>query len=438
VDGRVLAFSFTVSIAAGLIFGLIPSAFAARQSPVDALKSGGRGSTASRRGPRNALVIAEVALSLMLLVGAGLLLQSFARLNRVPVGFTADGLLTFRISLPSSTYGAAAAMRSFISRLMPKLAGTPGVAHAAASMALPPMITTMAPYVTGDQPLVAIGERPVGQWSAITPDYFSTMAIPIVAGRAIADSDTERSPLVVVISQGLARRMWPDASPIGKKILVGRFPGFAEVIGVAGDVKNNGLAREPMVEMYTPYPQRPWPAMQFAVRAAAGDPLALVRAVRAAVQDVDRELPITRVETMEAALADSISTERLMTWLLFAFAAVALVMAAAGLYGVIAYTVAQRTQEIGVRMALGADPRAVVRLVAAEGLRLTAAGMVAGTLAAAGVSRAMRGMLFDVSPADPVTYAAVLLIFAATACAALIVPARRALSVDLLTALRAE
>jgi len=296
----------------------------------------------------------------------------------------------------------------------------------------------MAPYVTGDQPMVAIGERPVGQWSAVTPDYFATMGIPILAGRALSAADTEQSPLAVVISQGLARRAWPNGSPIGKKILVGRFPGFAEVVGVAGDVKNNGLAREPMVEMYTPYPQRPWPAMQFAVRSAGGDPLALVNAVRVAVQEVDRELPITRVETMDVSLADSVSTERLMTWLLLAFAAVALVMAAAGLYGVIASTVTQRTQEIGVRMALGADPRAVVRLVAAEGLRLTVAGMIAGTLAAAVVSRAMRGMLFDVSPADPLTYGAVLAIFAATACAALIIPARRALRVDPLSALRAE
>jgi ABC-type antimicrobial peptide transport system permease subunit len=178
--------------------------------------------------------------------------------------------------------------------------------------------------------------------------------------------------------------------------------------------------------------------MEFAVRADRDDPLELANAVRAAVQDVDRELPITRVETMDAALADSISTERLTTWLLLAFAAVALVMAAAGLYGVIAYAVAQRTQEIGVRMALGADPGAVVRLVAAEGLQLTAAGMVVGTLAAAASSRAMRGLLFDISPADPLTYAVVLVVFAATACAALIVPARRALRVDPLTALRAE
>jgi putative ABC transport system permease protein len=438
VDARVLAFSLAVSIVAGLVFGLIPSSVAARQSPVDALKGGGRGATSSRRGARNALVIGEVALSLMLLVGAGLLLHSFTRLTRAPVGFNPDHLLTFRISLPTSTYADPEAMRSFVARLMPQLHTLPGVTRAAASMALPPSITTMAPYVAGDQPLVAIGERPVGQWSAVTPGYLATLGIPLVAGRAIADTDTERSPLVVVISQGLAVRVWPNVSPIGKKILVGRFPGFAEVIGVAGDVKNNGLAREPMPAMYTPYPQRPWPAMQFAVRAAVGDPLALVNQVRSAVQSVDRELPITRVETMDAALSDSISTERLMTSLLFAFAAVALVMAAAGLYGVIAYTVTQRTQEIGVRMALGAEPSAVVRLVAAEGLRLTAAGMIAGTVAAVIVSRAMQGLLFDVSPADPVTYGAVLGIFAATACAALIIPARRALSVDPLIALRAD
>jgi len=415
------------------------SSFAARQSPVDALKGGsGRGATGSRRGARNALVVVEVALSLMLLVGAGLLLQSFSRLTHVPVGFNADGLLTFRVSLPSPTYADPAAMRSFLARLMLNLEATPGVARAAASMALPPAITTLAPYVTADQPLVAIGERPVGQWSAITPDFFATMGIPIVSGRAFTADDTEQAPLVVVISQSLALRLWPTASPLGKRLLVGRFPGFAEVVGVAGDVKNNGLAQEPLPATYTPYPQRPWPAMQFAVRATGGDPLALTSAVRGAVRDVDRDLPITRVELMDAALADSVATERLMTWLLLAFAAVALVMAAAGLYGVIAYAVARRTAEIGVRMALGADAGAVVRLVVAEGLQLTAAGMMVGTLAAAVVSRTLRGVLFGVSPADPTTYAAVLVLFAATACAALILPARRALSVDPVTALRIE
>jgi putative ABC transport system permease protein len=436
VNGRVLVFSLVLSLAAGLVFGLAPSSLLTRQSPADALKTGGRGATAARRGAANVLVVAEVALSLMLLVGAGLLLQSLARLTHVPVGFNPERLLTLRVSLPTSKYGDPAAMRSFMTRLMPRLEATPGVLHAAATMALPPTVTTMAPYVAGDQPMVPIGGRPVGQWCAITPGYFATMGIPLASGRVFSDGDTERSPLVVVISRELARRVWPNESPLGKKLLVGRFPGFAEVVGVVGDVKNNGLAREPMVEMYTPYPQRPWPAMQFVLRAAGGDPLALANAVRASVLAVDRDLPVTRVETMDAALSDSIATERLMTGLLIAFAMVALVMAAAGLYGVIAYTVAQRTQEIGVRVALGAEPRSVVALVAVEGLRLTAIGMAVGTLAAVVVSRAMRGVLFDVSPADPVTYTAVLLIFAATACAALVVPARRALRVDPIDALR--
>jgi predicted permease len=296
----------------------------------------------------------------------------------------------------------------------------------------------MAPYQAEGLPTAGIGERPVGQWSAVTPGYFATLGIPLIAGRAITERDTERTPLVVVISRALARRAWPNESAIGKQLLVGRFPGFAEVVGVVGDVKNNGLVREPVVAMYTPYRQRPWPAMQFAVRAGGGDPLALVSSVGAAFRDVDRDLPITRVETMDAALSDSIATERLIAALLGGFAGVALVMAAAGLYGVIAYTVARRTQEIGVRMALGADPRAVVRLVAAEGLTVTAVGMLVGTVAAIAGGRAMGTLLFEVSPADPLTYALVLAVFAATACAALVVPALRALRVDPIAALRAD
>jgi putative ABC transport system permease protein len=296
----------------------------------------------------------------------------------------------------------------------------------------------MAPYLAGDRPLVRIGERPVGQWSGVTPGYFATMGIPLIAGRLFTERDDERAPLAVIVSQNLARRVWPDESPIGRKLLVGRFPGFAEVVGVAGEVKNNGLANEPVLAMYTPYAQRPWPAMQFAIRAAGGDPMALANAVRSVVAGIDRNLPITRVETMDAALSDSVATARLMTTLLIAFAIVALVMAAAGLYGVISYTVAQRTQEIGVRVALGAESRAVVRLVAVDGLRLTALGMAIGIGAALAGGRALRSVLFGVSPADPATYAVVVAIFAATACAAIVVPARRALAVDPLIVLRAE
>jgi len=437
VNGRALAFSLVVSLVAGVVFGLVPSSFLGRQAPVDALKGAGPRAT-SRRGAAGPLVIAEVALTLMLLVGAGLLLQSFTRLTQVPVGFRPDGLLTMRVSLPTSQYPDPAAMRSFIARLIPRLESLPGIAGAAGAMALPPTIVTMAPYVAGDQQMVPIGERPIGQWSGVTPAYFGTMGIPLGAGRLFTERDDENAPLVVIVSQNLARRVWPNESPIGKKLLVGRFPGFAEVVGVAGDVKNNGLANQPLLAMYTPYAQRPWPAMQFAMRVQGGDPMTAANAVRAAVLEIDPDLPITRVQTMDAALSDSIATARLMTALLVAFAAVALVMAAAGLYGVISYTVAQRTQEIGVRVALGAEPRSVIRLIAIDGLRLTAIGMAIGTVAALAAGLGLRSVLFAVSPADPATYAAVLAIFAATACAALIVPARRALAVDPLTALRAE
>jgi predicted permease len=437
VNLRVLLFSCGITFAAGLLFGLVPASLVTRQRAVDALRIGARGAVSAHAGPRRLLVVAEIALSLVLLVGAALLLRSFARLTHVPVGFDPQRLLTFSVSLPTSSYPDPPAMRTFMARAVPRLERMPGVAAVAASMALPPVITTMAPYLASGQPNVGIGERPVGQWSAITPGYFTALGIPLVAGRSITDRDTEALPLVVVISDGLAKRVWPSESPLGKKLLVGRFPGFADVIGVVGDVKNNGLAREPIAAMYTPYPQRPWPAMQFAIR-TGGEPMALVNAVRAAMQDVDPNLPITRIESMNAALADSIATERLIASLLAGFAVVALLLAAAGVYGVIAYTVAQRTTEIGVRVALGADARAVLRLVAREGFAVTAAGMIAGTLAAAAASQALRTLLFDVSPADPLTYAAVLALFAAVACAAVVVPARRALRVDPLVALRAE
>jgi putative ABC transport system permease protein len=437
VNGRALLFSCGVCALAAVAFGIGPSSFALRQSPIDALRSGSR-TTASGRGPHRLLVIFEVALSLVLLVGAGLLLQSFRRLTHVPVGFNPSGLLTVRVSLPTSRYPDAAAMRAFMTRTIDTLQAAPGIASASATMALPPAITTMAPYQAGDRPTVGIGERPVGQWCAITPGYFRTLGISLVAGRLITDRDTESSPLVVVISRELAARTWPNDSPIGKKLLVGRFPDFAEVVGVVGDVKNNGLGRDPMVVMYTPYRQRPWPAMQFAIRAASGDPASVATAVTAAFRAVDRDLPLTGVEPMEQTLSDSIATERLIAALVAAFATVALMLSAAGLYAVIAYTVERRTTEIGIRIALGAGPRAVVRLVAAEGLLLAGVGMIVGTALAIVGARVLRTILFGVSPGDPITYAGVLLLFTATALAALVVPTRRALGVDPILALRAD
>jgi predicted permease len=438
VDGRVLVVSLAVSIGAGLLFGLAPLRRATAQAPVDALRAGSRGSTRHGGGAASVLVVGEVAMSLVLLVVAGLLLQSLAGVLTTPVGFRSDGLLTTRVSLPMSRYADPAALRSFINRLMIRLATAPGVASASASMDLPPNPTVMAPFQPGDRPQVAIGKRSVGVWSGVTPGYFATMGIPLLMGRAFNDADTESTRTVVIVSADLVRRVWPDESPLGKTLLVGRRTDYAEVVGVVGDVRNAGQAVAPMPEMYTPYAQRPWSSMGLVVRAAGGDPLGLVNSVRAAVSAVDPDQPVTGVQTMDAALSGSLATARATTALLSAFAVVALAMAAAGLYGVIAYTVEQRTREIGVRIALGADPRAVLALVAAEGGRLAIAGVALGSVVAAIVARAARGLVFGVSRGDPLIYGAVVVLFMIVAAAACVVPARRALRVDPIVALRAE
>jgi len=436
VDFRVLAFSAVATIGSLLLFGVAPASILVRRSTVDHLRGAGRISSSPRRSVGRALVIAEIALSLVLLVAAGLLLQSVVRLTNVPVGLNADGLVAMRLSLPGPKYLDPSAMRAFASRLLLRLNATAGVWSAALAMSVPPDVTTMAPYVQGDVPLVGIGERPVGQWTGISPSYFATMGIPLVSGRVLSDSDDENAPLAVVVSKGLADRAWPSQSAIGKKLLVGRFPGFADVVGVVGDVKNAGLMAAPLPEMYTPYAQRPWPAFGLVVRSNAG--LQIVGQVRAAIAEIDPDLPVTQVQTVDAAFSDSIATTRLITTLLTIFAAIAMAMAAAGLYGVIAYAVERRRREIGVRMALGAAPAAVVGMVAREVLPLTIIGVAAGTLGAAATSSLIRSQLYDVSAVDPATYTVVVIVFVIVATLACVVPVRRALRVDPLEALRAE
>jgi putative ABC transport system permease protein len=285
---------------------------------------------------------------------------------------------------------------------------------------------------------VDIGRRPVGIWPAVTLRYFETMGMAIVKGRNLAETDSETAPLVVVVSDGLARRLWPADNPIGKRLLVGRQDGFAEVVGIVPDVKNAGLAAEALPAMYTPYAQRPWPSMALVVRSASADPLMLVNELRASIATVDRDQPVTQIETMDAALSDSVATERLITAVLIVFAAIALAMAAAGLYGVIAYTVEQRTREIGVRVALGAEPRGILALIGSYGGRLVGAGILIGVAVALIAARALRGIIAGIPAPDPLTVIAVIIVFLVAAVLACVVPARRALRVDPMVALRVE
>jgi len=438
VNGPVLAFSLAATVVAGLLFGLGPALRAARQQPIDALRAGGRTASPHQGRLGAALVVAEVALSLTLLVGAGLLLRTFVRLIEAPVGFRSVGLVGMDVSLPTTKYGSADAMRSFMRRLEPALDAVPGVAGAGASMWLPPFANVMAPYLVADGPALPLAQRPFTTWSGISPSYFKTMGIPLVAGRTFTDADDERAPLVAIVNETLARQAWPNEPAIGKRMVVGRFPGAAEVVGLVGDVRNAGLAQPVQPQAYTPYAQRPWPAMRLVVRSASGTPLSVVNSVRAAVWSIDRDMPITQVETLDNALAGSVSTTRVTATLLALFAAAALLIAATGLYGVIAQSVQQRTREVGIRVALGADARSVLRIVAGDGLRLVAAGLAVGLVASIVAVRAARSVVFDVAPFDPIVYIVVVLIFLATAGAASIVPVRRALRVDPIVTLRAE
>src|SRR5262245_10231330 len=438
INASVMAFSLAASAGAGMLFGVAPALRAARQAPVEALHASGRTATTHRSRLSAGLVVGEVALSLMLLVGPVLRLRGFVNHLHAPPGFRVEGLVSRRIPLPTAKYADAAAMRAFVNRVVPAIESVPGVTSASASMLLPPLVTIVAPYQTADGPQRPIAERSFAAWTGITPSYFATMGMPMRAGRAFTAADDERAPLVTVISEGLARRAWPTESAIGKRILIGRFPGFAEVVGVVGDVKNAGLAQPPQAQAYTPYTQRPWPTIGVVVRAAAGEPLALVPSIRAAVLSVDRDQPITEVTTLESSLSDSLAIARFTTMLLLVFAMMALVMAAAGLYGVVAYTVERRTREVGIRVALGADARSVLTMVVAQGLRLVAAGMGIGLALAMVSAHVMRSLVFDIAPADPVSYAGAIVLFAVTALAATLMPARRALRVDPIVALRAD
>jgi len=445
LDARVVIFTALVSLATGVVFGIVPALRASGASLGDALKEGGRSGERAMLGRAGrVLVVSEVALSLVLLVGAGLLVHSFARVQNVEPGFDARGMLTLRLSLPESRYTTFEQGDRFFDALFAALRARPDVDSVAAANALPFSGNNGSRtfHIEGQEPKRP-EDQPEEQLRIVTDGYFQTMKVPLVKGREFTDRDRLGAPRVAVVNESLARKHFPDGRVIGRRVAFSRNePQWYEIVGIVGNIKHRGLDAPDRPEMYVPYRQplfsnwtvRP---MQVVVR-TAGDPLAAAATVRREIARLDPDQPISDVRTMDERIGRSLESRRFNMILLAAFAALALALAAIGIYGILAYAVTERTHEIGVRLALGAQPRDVLSMIVAQGMAMTAAGAAIGVVAALTVTRLMSSLLFGISAADPMTFAAIPLLLGVVAFVACYVPARRATRVDPLVALRTE
>lgn len=445
MDWRVLAFAGAVAIATSVLFGIVPALTSTGAALSQAMVASGRGGAVGPGGRRTqkTLVVCELALAVVLLVGAGLLIRSYQRLSGVNPGFSADRVLTFHLALPESKYPTAAAVYQAVSGYVERLEGTPGVEAAAAVFGLPldsdfnasSSFTRPGEADTADSP--SAGMR------IVTPGYFAALKIPVRSGRIFDAHDDDAGAEVVVINEEAARRYWPDRNPIGESIKLGvRLAsgvrsGQKTIVGVVGDVKYRGLDVAAPPEVYLPYAQHPVDSLTVAVR-TTGEPAAVVPSARAALAALDPELPMADIRPMAELVGRSIAERRFTMLLLATFACLAVLLAAIGVYGVLAYVVSQRTQEIGLRLAIGAAPADVVRLFVREGATLAAVGLAGGLGGAAIASRALSTMLFGVGATDPLTFAGVAVALGAAALAASYLPARRAARVDPMEALRTD
>jgi putative ABC transport system permease protein len=445
IDATVILFTILTAGVTGLLFGLVP-AFSATRGVSASLKESGRGAVNSRGGARlrGALVVAELALAVMLLAGAGLLLRSFAKLQAVDPGFRPEQALAFDLTLPDARYAGDESRVAFFDQLLPRLRAMPGVRDASAVLGLPLNgLDLIISFQVKGRPPVPPAQQPAMQVRIATANYFSTIGIPVKRGRAFTEDDKAGSPRVVVVTESAAREFFPGEDPIGKTITLGwgRGPGKpragGEVVGIVGDVKDAGLDEANPPQIYLPYRQWTVGSMTVLLKTSV-PPTSMAGPAREQVYAIDPNLPLSNVNTLDAVVAKSISQQRFYMLLLSIFASVALALAAIGIFGVLSYAVSQRTREIGIRMALGAQERTVVGLIVRQAMLLVAAGVAAGTALGLLVSQTMSKMLFNVTPTDPATYATVSAVLAAVALLAAYVPARRATRVDPIVALRAE
>jgi putative ABC transport system permease protein len=440
LDARVLGFTAAVAVLTGILFGLAPAIHMAKTDLYSALREGSRGNALGfrRNRLRSVLVVGEVALALVLLSGAGLLMRSFYRVQSMDPGFDPHGMLTFRTNLPSAKYKGDEPQAAFYRRALDRIWALPGVSAAGAAHIFPLAGDDyILSFVQLGKPPVPVGNQPSAAYYAATPGYFAALRIPIQSGRDFTAHDDAAAPPVAIISQSMARQFYPKESPLGQRIQMGNGSKPAEIVGIVGDVRDQEMESKGRPAVYEPAAQIPFNTMYFGVRTES-DPAALISGVRAAIRELDPELPIDAIGTVDSLVANALSQRRFSMLLMAIFAALALLLAMVGIYGVIAYAVAQATREIGIRVALGARRADVLRMVFGYAGLLLSAGLGAGIVAAVGAGRLLQSQLFEVRPADPATYVAVAGMLLATGLLACTVPAVRAMRVDPLVALRNE
>jgi putative ABC transport system permease protein len=440
LDNGVLLFSLGLSILTGLLFGIAPAWLAARTDVNEALKQGSRGSTegGARGRLRAALVVSEVTFALVLLGGAGLLARSFMQLTHVDPGFVPQNATVMRLALPEKKYAQPEQQIAFADALLARIQNLPGVQSAGMTQSIPLLNDYSLSFTIEGRAPVAPDQEPSCNYYSVSPDYFRAMGIRLIRGRLFTAQDNGKTPPVAVINETMVRQFFPNEDPMGKQIRIGTdTKSVREVVGIVGDIKQYGVDKTAMSQVYVPFPQDPFTQVNLVVR-TSGSPAAMLGALRPAVHAVDQDQPVGEIRPLEEILADTISRQRFAMLLLTVFSSVALVIAAVGIYGVMAYNVVQRTGEFGIRMALGAQQRDVLRLVLAQGGKLIGLGLGIGLLATLAASRAMRSMLFNTSAYDPLTLAGITLILGAVALIACFFPANRATKVNPIEALRAE
>ncbi len=442
IDLRVLSATLSLSLAAGLLFGTLPALRCSRSDLNDVLKRRGRSATWRDGGNlRSMLLIGETALALVLLVSAGLLIRSFLQLQRVDSGFDPTRVLKAWIMLPEKQYPTSRQQALFIRQVVERIQALPEVDAVGGSTALPLYGNDSGHFRIEGRPPAQPNEAIVqAECPKVTPDYFRAMGIRLLRGRPFTWADDEKTLEVAIVSEGMARRYWPGEDAIGKRVSINHRDGqpiWRQIVGIVNDVKHDGLAAATRPQIYIPTMQFTFPGTILAVR-AKGDPTALAKTIRQQVAAIDRNQPVLDIGTMEEVLSDSVAGRRFQMMLLAIFAAVALILSATGVYSVMAYAVTQRTHEMGIRLALGARGRDVLKLVVWQGMKLALVGVGIGLAAASGLTRLMKNLLFGVSALDPLTFLAIAALLVAVALLACFIPARRATKVDPMIALRSE